>query len=153
MELIIGLILIAFVLFFLEIFMPGGLLAIVGGLLLLAASWLTFDAYGILPAAVMLFATAVLGVVMFFVEVRLLTRSPLGKQFRLDNQITASVNPREDDSLVGMSGVTLTTLAPSGKVQIQQKVYPASAQEGYLEKGTPISVVRSETFKLIVAKK
>ncbi len=152
MELIVGLILIAFVLFFLEIFMPGGLLAIVGGLLLLVASWLTFDAYGILPAAAMLFATAVLGVVMFFVEVRLLTRSPLGKQFRLDTQITASVNPREDDSLVGMSGVTLTTLAPSGKVQIQQKVYQASAQEGYLEKGTPITVVRSETFKLIVAK-
>ncbi len=153
MELIIGLILIAFALFFLEIFLPGGLLAIVGGMLLLAASWLTFDAYGIIPAALMLFATMVLGIVMFFVEVRLLTRSPLGKQFRLDSQITASVNPKEDDRIVGMSGVTLTTLAPSGKVQIEHKVYQASSQEGYLEKGTPITVVRSETFKLIVAKK
>lgn len=153
MELIIGLILIAFALFFLEIFLPGGLLAIVGGMLLLAASWLTFDAYGIIPAALMLFATMVLGIVMFFVEVRLLTRSPLGKQFRLDSQITASVNPKEDDRIVGMSGVTLTTLAPSGKVQIERKVYQASSQEGYLEKGTPVTVVRSETFKLIVAKK
>lgn len=153
MELIIGLILIAFVLFFLEIFMPGGVLAIIGGLLLLAASWITFDEYGVIPAAVMLFATAVLGVVMFFVEVRILTRSPLGKQFRLETQITASVNPKQDEALVGMSGVTLTTLVPSGKVQVQNKVYQASALEGYLEKGTPVTVVRSETFKLIVAKK
>lgn len=153
MDMILLLIAIAFLLFFMEIFMPGGILAIIGGVLMIGASWLTFEEYGILPAVALFLGTAVLGVVLFFVEVKLLTQSPLGSQFRLESQITASVNDREEEGLAGMSGVTLTTLAPSGKVQIDGKIYQASAQEGYLEKGTPVSVVRPETFKLIVAKK
>ena len=53
---------------------------------------------------------------------------------------------------MGSEGVTLTILAPTGKLQIDGKVHTAQAEDGYLEKGQPVRVFRTETFKLIVTK-
>jgi len=54
--------------------------------------------------------------------------------------------------LVGRDGITQTTLAPTGKVRVDGKTYVAQTEDGFLEKGHAIKVVRIETFKLIVAR-
>lgn len=153
MSLIIGLLVTAFILFFFEIFVPGGVLAAVGGILLLTASGLAYTEWGFLAAVAILLGGLAGALSMFFVEIKMLSSSRLGRQLALQSAITARLNPRADDSLVGKEGVTLTTLAPTGKVQVLGQVHTAFAQDGYLEKGAPIKVVRIETFKLIVAKK
>lgn len=152
MSLLVGLLVTAFILFFFEIFVPGGILAAVGGLLLLMAAGLAYTEWGFLPAVGILFGGLCGALVMFFVEIRLLSASRLGRQLALKSAVTARLNPRADDSLVGKRGVTLTTLAPTGKVEVLGQVHTAFAQEGYVEKGSPIKVVRTETFKLIVVK-
>ncbi|MGC9450645.1 MAG: NfeD family protein [Oceanipulchritudo sp.] len=150
MSLVIGLVVTAFVLFFFEIFLPGGVLAVLGGLLLLAASVLAYTNLG--PAwAVAIFFGGLLGALaMFFLEIRFISKSRFGRQLSLQSTISARLNPKEDDKLVGTDGVTLTILAPTGRVEINGRTYTAFAEDGYIEKGVPVRVLRSETFKLIV---
>ncbi len=153
MTLMIGLIVLAFVLFFFEIFVPGGVLAMLGGAALLAAAAVAYSELGLVWAVALFFAGLVGALVMFFVEIRLLAHSRLGKQLSLQSTIAARLNPMPADDLVGKEGVTLTILAPSGRVQIGGQVYTASAEDGFLEKGVPVRVLRTETFNLIVQRK
>lgn len=153
MTLLIGLLITAFVLFFFEIFLPGGVLAVLGGILLLAASGVAYNEYGLIWALVVFFLGLIGALVMFFLEIRLLSKTRFGKQLSLQTAISAKLNPKADENLVGMEGVTLTILAPSGKVDINGQDHTASALDGFLEKGVPVRVVRTETFKLIVEKK
>lgn len=153
MSTIITLIIIAFVLFFFEILVPGGILAIIGGVLLLIASGMAYTELGFIWAISILFFGLIIALIMFFLEIRLITKSPLGHHFALKSTISAKLNPKADEILVGKEGVTLTVLAPSGRVEVAGKVYTASAEDGFLEKGVPIRVFRTETFNLIVARK
>lgn len=153
MTLVIGLAVTAFVLFFFEIFVPGGVLAILGGLFLLGASAVAYTEYGAVWGISLFFGGLVAAIVMFFLEIRLIANTRFGSQLSLKSSITARLNPIADENLVGQEGVTLTTLAPSGKVEVNGSVHTASAQSGYLEKGAPVRVLRSETFKLIVERK
>lgn len=153
MSLIIGLIITAFVLFFFEIFLPGGVLAVMGGILLLGASALTYAEYGIVWAVLLLCFGLIGALIMFFLEIRFIAHSRFGKQLALKSTIAAKLNPKADEKLVGAEGVTLTILAPTGKVQIDGAVHTAQAEDGFLEKGLPIRVLRTETFKLIVIQK
>jgi len=153
MTLIIGLLITAFILFFFEIFLPGGVLAIGGGLLLLTASVLTAQEFGLVWGVLLLCLGVIAALVMFFLEIRFISNSRFGKQLALQNTIAARLNPREDENLVGKEGVTLTILAPTGKVEVDGRSYTASAVGGFLDKGIPVLVTRSETFKLIVDKK
>ena len=153
MSLLVGLIITAFVLFFFEIFLPGGVLAVLGGILLLAASGVAYTEFGLVWGIMVLFLGLVGALLMFFIEIRLLSKTRFGRQLSLQSSISAKLNPKADEKLVGQEGVTLTILAPSGKVEIAGKTHTAAALDGYLEKGAPIRVVRTETFKLIVEKK
>ncbi|MEX0325013.1 MAG: NfeD family protein [Puniceicoccaceae bacterium] len=153
MSLVIGLLLTAFVLFFFEIFVPGGVLAVLGGVFLLAAAGVAYTEWGLIWAVALFFGGLVMALIMFFLEIRLIANTRFGQQLALKSTIAAKLNPKEDESLVGTEGVTLTILAPTGRVELGGKVYTASAEDGYLEKGVPVRVLRSETFKLIVAKK
>lgn len=152
MTLIIGLLVTAFILFFFEIFLPGGVLAVIGGLVLLAACAATYTEYGVVWAVTLLIFGLIGALLMFFLEIRLISTTRFGQQFALKSTIAAKLNPKADEALVGKEGVALTTLAPTGKVRIDAKTYVAQAEDGFLEKGHVIKVVRIETFKLIVAR-
>lgn len=152
MTLIIGLIVTAFILFFFEIFLPGGILAVIGGMVLLAACALTYTDFGIVWAVTLLIFGMLGALLMFFLEIRLIAHTRFGKQFALKSTIAAKLNPMADEALVGRDGITQTILAPTGKVRVAGKTYVAQTEDGFLEKGHAIKVVRIETFKLIVAR-
>lgn len=153
MTLIIGLVITAFVLFFFEIFVPGGVLAVLGGIMLLAASVVTYNEFGLAWAVTLLCLGLIGAVIMFFLEIRFISHTRFGKQLSLKSTISTRLNPVADENLVGQDGTTLTILAPSGRVGINGKPYTASARSGFLEKGVPVRVIRAETFKLIVDRK
>lgn len=54
--------------------------------------------------------------------------------------------------LVGMSGVAHTILRPSGRVMIEGEVYDAVAESSWIEKGTPVKVIRHEATQIYVRK-
>jgi len=68
----------------------------------------------------------------------------------LDNQsgyIGVSMTEKE---LVGKTGTTRTVLRPSGKVEVEGKVYDAVSEQSFIEKGTQVHVVRYETGQIYV---
>ena len=55
-------------------------------------------------------------------------------------------------AMVGKTGIASTVLRPSGKVSIDDEIYDAKAEYGYIEKGAPVKVIREETGQLYVLK-
>jgi membrane-bound serine protease (ClpP class) len=54
--------------------------------------------------------------------------------------------------LVGESGIAHTVLRPSGRVKINDKLYDAMSEFGFIEKGDAIKVTRYETGQVYVTK-
>jgi membrane-bound serine protease (ClpP class) len=62
---------------------------------------------------------------------------------------SSDVNMRD---LLGKTGVAFTMLRPSGKVEIGDDIYDATALTGYIEKGEFVRVVKYETSQVFVVK-
>jgi membrane-bound serine protease (ClpP class) len=60
-----------------------------------------------------------------------------------------SVNAHLKD-LTNKTGIAYTVLRPSGRVQIDDQVYDARAEIGFIDKGTQIKVIRNEAGQLYV---
>jgi membrane-bound serine protease (ClpP class) len=58
--------------------------------------------------------------------------------------------PIEITVLIGKTGVADTMLRPSGKVRIEGKMYDAMSEFGFIEKGTSIQVIRTESGQVYV---
>jgi len=57
------------------------------------------------------------------------------------------------NEIVGKNGVAFTLLRPGGKIQVNNEIYDAVAETGYVQKGDEIVVVKFETGQLYVRKK
>ena len=55
-------------------------------------------------------------------------------------------------TIVGSKGIAETVLRPSGKVLVNNEIYDAMSDIGFIDKGTEILVVRHETGQLYVKK-
>jgi membrane-bound serine protease (ClpP class) len=148
--LIISLIVVALLLFFLEIFAPGGVLGFMGACSLIAAAVLAYDTMGILGSMSIVGGGIMAGFVLFFVEINVLTKTKFGKRIQHHDQQTAQTVPVGRPELVGKTGQALTTMAPTGKVRISNETFEAAANSGLINKNATIEVVRSEHLKLIV---
>ncbi len=150
MVIIVCLIILAFILLFMEIFVPGGLLGFLAVCCILGAGYTGYVHYGTAAALSITLLSAALGVVMFFIEIKLLKAS--GRHLSVESSITGRSVERPEDTLAGKHGVALSNLAPGGKVRIEGKDYEASSLSGLLHKGAEIVVVRVEDLRIIVKK-
>lgn len=93
----------------------------------------------------------------FFLGAKLITsRGKLGNTLSLNTiQDTSagysSVNIKMKE-LMGKTGEAYTILRPSGKVEIEDDIYDATALTGYVDKGEKIKVVKYETSQVFVIK-
>jgi membrane-bound serine protease (ClpP class) len=153
MNSILGLLAVAYLLFFFEVFLPGGLFALVGIALVLGAAVVAFDDYGMTAGFSVLGLSTIIGVALFFLEIRFIQKSPIAKRlFHLEHSKGVSVEVPDAASLVGKIGETLTMLAPSGKILVEGQTYEARAASGLIEKGVRVKVVRVGTFNVEVKK-
>lgn len=58
----------------------------------------------------------------------------------------------EQKNLVGEAGVAHTVLRPSGRVKINDKLYDAKSEYGFIERGEAVKVTRYETGQVYVVK-
>jgi membrane-bound serine protease (ClpP class) len=57
-----------------------------------------------------------------------------------------------EENIIGKKGIAHTVLRPSGKVSIEDKIYDAKAEYGFIDKGETIKVMRYETGQIYVTK-
>lgn len=152
MDVILALIGTALLLFFLEIFLPGGILAIVGALVLIGASAVTYTEYGLLAAMGVLLGSMIVTVLFFWAEITFLQRSPVGRWLFLTSTQKSDSRPSQASvpDMAGKTGETVTKLVPTGTVLVDGKKYEAWSQTGWVDAGVSVEVVRQETYRLVV---
>ena len=57
-----------------------------------------------------------------------------------------------EKSLIGSNGITITPLNPSGKIMIDNEIYTAIAEHGFIEKNKNVTITRFETGQLYCEK-
>lgn len=146
MLLAVGLLLIAA-----EVFVPGGIIGIFGGLALLAAVVAGFRAFGprggfLAALLLVLFSGAFLGG-----WIRLFPRTPMGRRLtlRTDGRAFKSANP-ESSSLLGQAGRAQTSLHPAGIAVITGRRVDVVAETGFIAAGASVRVVRVEGNRVVV---
>jgi membrane-bound ClpP family serine protease len=139
----------------LELFLPGGLLGIIGGITLIGACVYAFYEYGMGGGLITLGGAMVLFALMLVIEFKLLAKSRFGQSFFLQAavpQIDQS-SSQERDALIGKTGETLGTLSPGGRIRVEGKIHEAVSQDGLLPKGVPVEIIARNDFRVVVRRK
>lgn len=56
-------------------------------------------------------------------------------------------------TMIGKIGIAMSVLRPSGKVIIDNQIYDAKSEDGFIDKETEVEVIRFETGQVYVIKK
>lgn len=147
------LLLIGFVLIFLEFFLPGAILGMVGGVFVIL-SLVAFFMEGHSPLLSLAYFLFVMASLVLLIRYILQAIKSTGKK----NTIMSDANQEGyvatgyDKTLIGKRGVAATDLKPSGKVQVEEKEVQALSELGYISKGTGVEIVGGKGSHLIVKK-
>lgn len=135
-----------------EVLVPGGILGAVGGVMLLAASALSYHTFGPAGGSAAVAVALVLTVLAFYLEFRVLPRTAAGKRAFLRHEITATSSAYGPEALdlIGATAESATVLSPSGYVTISGKRYEAFCQTGFVPPGTELRVVSADAFRIVV---
>jgi len=154
MTLVIVLFLLGVILLALEIVVPGAVLGSVGALLMtggVVAAFVNLGATGGMIATIV--ALLLLGLT-FYLEMVWLPKSRVAKHLSVDATIDSVSQPplAKEADVLGREAVALSTLAPTGFVQVEGRRYEASCRSGYAAVGETLKVVGLDAFRLIVTK-
>lgn len=144
--------LIGLVVIYLEFFLPGGVLAVVGGLFVLAA--ITWYGMGDDVSGVALFLftlAACVGVIMAcYLAVWSLKRSGPKTGFYSTDDQSGYQSSEFDHTVIGKKAKAVSVLKPSGFILVDGKRYQALSQTGYVDEGTEVTVVGGQGAHLLV---
>ncbi|MDA3798879.1 MAG: hypothetical protein PF692_07355 [Kiritimatiellae bacterium] len=136
----------------LEIFVPGGILGTIGGLMLISTIFMSlfiFDKYGVLIA----FLIMVFSVAMLVAWIAILPKTPLGKRITLNHTLVSAKSNSDRTSLVGREGITVSELRPSGFAKIDGKKYDVLSDGGLISVDKEIVVTNVSGIRIIVQEK
>lgn len=148
-SIIIILIVIGLIFMVLEILVIPG--TSVGGIVALAclgiAIWQSFANYGMTAGLITLGVTLLVSFLALYFSLK----SKTWKRLMLTEENTAKVNVIDEDIVKpGKQGITISRLAPAGKVEIDGQEYEAHTFGEYVDPGQKVIVVKIEFNKIYV---
>lgn len=146
-----GLVCLGLLCVYIEFFLPGGLMA-VGGMILLLLAFVTFlgqDLSWIYQVG-FLISELLLTALVCRLALWHIQKNKKKNLFYLDQNQEGYTACAYDTTLIGKEGVTATDLKPSGHIKVDKKRVQAISEAGYLSPNTPIYVVRGQGAHLIV---
>ena len=154
MNIIVLLFILGLVFMFLEVFTPGPVFGILGGITLMggiAVAAMTSGVSGGLIAGIVALATVS---ATLYAELVWLPKTRFAQRFSVHSTSGTTIRQQdvEADAVVGKTAEALTTLAPSGYVSIEGHRYEAFCQSGHAERGAQLRVTGLDNFRLIVTK-
>lgn len=133
-----------------EIFVPGGVLGILGAAALIGAAAIGFNIFPLWAGWLSLFVILGLAGLTVFIWMRFLPQSPIGHALALSQKIDTR---DQDDSpwKPGMEGVATSELRPAGKALIEGKRADVIAENGtFIDHDTAIQIVRVSGNRIYV---
>lgn len=153
MGIIVTLFIASFALLLAEVFLPGGVLGVLGGLALIAGVIVSFVQYG-LGVGLMTMCGAVLALLVgFAIWLRFFPRSKIGRKFSLTDAVRSENDNPQYEKLVGLEGVALTPMRPSGVARIGGRRVDVVADGSFIPEGETLVVLRVEGSRVVVRKK
>ena len=141
---VIGLVLLGF-----EIFVPGGLLGLIGFIALASAIVIAFTSINTTAGVLSLIGTFVVAMVYMYLWVVVFPRTRLGKKFELSDSVEGKGTGDYDD-LIEQLGEAVTDLRPAGIARIGGQRVDVVARTGYIDAGTAVQVVDVEGNRVTV---
>lgn len=134
-----------------EFFLPGGVLAVLGGSILLG-SIVLFFLNTTSPFLGVLYVLLLLGlaVAICFYALRNIRRSGKQNAFFLQRDQSGFSAEKIEENLIGKEGIVSTELKPSGHIRIEGKIYQALSQGEFLPKGSLVEVLLMKGSHVIV---
>jgi membrane-bound serine protease (ClpP class) len=136
----------------LEVVVPGAILGIIGGVLMLVGVGVSFSRFGPSGGAVASGVAVAVGAVALYLEFVLLPKSRLAKALSMTETVAGTSQPPvADRAVVGKRAKAVTPLSPSGLVECEGRRYEAYSRSGHTAAGTTVEIVGMDNFRLIVA--
>ena len=137
----------------LEALTPGmGLPGIAGVIFMAVGTALMWARHGSTAGLISLLGALVFTVCAVALSLKSASKGRLSRS-KLILKAETDVQPIDSQSyLVGQCGKALTVLSPVGEAEIGGKKFDVLSDDGYMEKGTSVRVVRTEGKKIIVRK-
>jgi membrane-bound serine protease (ClpP class) len=137
----ITLLLAGFILIGTEIFIPGGILGILGSVAWISAAVVGLrnfpEPWNMLSAFALLFV----GILTFIVWIRYFPKSRVGRSLSLADSTGDFKSHTEDDDIpVGTMGNTLSTLRPAGIAKFEGRRVDVVADGEWIEAGQPVKI-------------
>ncbi len=153
MKLSLSLYLVGLVLICLEVFVPGGILGTIGFLLIVSSIWVAFVQLGSVAGSYFLVSGLVLAMVSLYAVMRFGTKTGLSRKLFLQSTERGFRATSENlEHLKGKTGVSLTTLRPSGKALIEGRKVNVVTEGVFLPRDCKIKVVMLEGNRVVVRK-
>lgn len=150
MEWIISLLIAGFLLIVLEMFLPGLIVGLCGGICLITAVVMTYTSYGAQTGTWTLVGVIIGGLFFIVFWMKNFSRLALGQRLILNQSIEGTSPANLSQELKGVEGVAFTSLRPSGTALIQGKRYDVITEGGWIEIGQKLKVVEIEGSRIIV---
>jgi membrane-bound ClpP family serine protease len=137
-----------------EVFMPGAVLGIIGGLCMAAGCVVSFIQLGAGGGTVATAAALILLGLTLYIELVWLPKTRFGRKLVVESTVGATSQPplADKESVMGKPAEAVTPLVPSGYVLVEGRRYEAFSRSGHAAKGAQLRVVGLDNFRLIVTK-
>ncbi len=133
-----------------EIFIPGGVLGIIGAAALIGSAILGFYIFPLWLGWLSVLIILALTSLAIFIWMKYLPQSPIGKALSLSPKI-AKKDPADTPWKPGTTGIALCELRPSGKARIENQRVDVIAENGtWIGHNTAIEIVRVEGNRIYV---
>lgn len=135
-----------------EVFVPGGILGVLGGIAMICGCLVAFRIFGMDGGLIVSgVAIMILGGTLYL-EFVLLPKTSLGRSLmvRAPSLPTPAESVR-DAGLVGQMAVAETSLAPTGYALVGGARHEVVSQSGYIQKGANVRIIAHDGFRLIVS--
>lgn len=139
------------VLILIEFYLPGAVMGIAGGVLVLA-SIVLFAMQTTSPVWISLYVMGVAITLVFLVKFaiwKIRTAKP-NRSIYLNSDQEGFQACHFDASVIGKIGIVVTDLKPGGHILVDGKRLQAISQSGYITKGTEVLVLSGQEESLIV---
>lgn len=137
-------------LMFLEMFLPGLIAGVIGGILVIASIAMSYQHYGAEGGNIALVIAMICSGIMWWWWATHFQNTRYGKRMTLQTSVDGNtVTPGLTD-FVGQSGTALTALRPGGTVVIDGKRVDAISDGEFIESGQPVHVLRAQGICIIV---
>lgn len=145
------LLLIGFIMVSAEVFVPGMILGMIGGLCLIAGVGWSYAAYGLGTGTMVLTGVGLFGSLAFIAYMKTFPRTFLGRQF-INTSAMPGVVENLPSELLGKTGEALTALRPSGTARIEGRRTDVLAEGSFIDPHETVTVIRIEKNYLVVRK-